>query len=46
VIWIAPSGGRDRPNPDTKEFEIANFDSKAVDMFRLLAQKASDKVRL
>lgn len=38
-IWVAPSGGRDRP---TKEgiFEVASFDPQSIEMFALMAQKA------
>lgn len=38
VIWIAPSGGRDRPNPDTKEWIPASFDVAAVDNMRRLVE--------
>ena len=39
IIWVAPSGGRDRANEDGK-FTVAPFDSKSVEMFRLMADKA------
>mmetsp|Transcript_4816 Transcript_4816/g.15237 ORF Transcript_4816/g.15237 Transcript_4816/m.15237 type:complete len:415 (+) Transcript_4816:33-1277(+) len=42
-IWVAPSGGRDRPNPENGKYQVAPFDSKSVEMFRLMAAKA-DKV--
>ena len=32
-IWVAPSGGRDRPNAETGKFEVAPFDSKSIEMF-------------
>ncbi|CAM9568259.1 unnamed protein product [Chrysoparadoxa australica] len=40
-IWVAPSGGRDRPDPDTGKFVVAPFDPKSVEVFRLMAAKAS-----
>lgn len=36
VFWVAPSGGRDRPD-ETGEFVVAPFDSKVLDMFKILA---------
>uniref|UniRef100_A0A7S4DHE5 Phospholipid/glycerol acyltransferase domain-containing protein n=1 Tax=Lotharella globosa TaxID=91324 RepID=A0A7S4DHE5_9EUKA len=39
-LWVAPSGGRDRPDPETREFVVAPFDDRSVQMFRLMAQKA------
>ena len=39
IIWVAPSGGRDRQGADG-EFEVAPFDSKSIEMFRLMADKA------
>lgn len=39
-IWVAPSGGRDRRNVETREVPIAPFDSKTIDMFRLMANKS------
>jgi glycerol-3-phosphate O-acyltransferase len=39
-LWVAPSGGRDRRNVDTGEVPIARFDSKTIDMFRLMARKS------
>ena len=40
VIWVAPSGGRDRKDADTGSYKVAPFDSKSVEMFRLMADKA------
>lgn len=40
-IWLAASGGRDRPNQETKQFEVSPFDAKAVELFRLMAKKAN-----
>ncbi|KAF8380748.1 hypothetical protein HHK36_028238 [Tetracentron sinense] len=37
IIWIAPSGGRDRPNPSTGEWYPAPFDVSSVDNMRRLA---------
>lgn len=36
IFWVAPSGGRDRPD-ETGEFVVANFDAKSLDMFKLMA---------
>ncbi|KAF3449308.1 hypothetical protein FNV43_RR10036 [Rhamnella rubrinervis] len=38
IIWIAPSGGRDRPDPVTEEWNPAPFDASAVDNIRRLAE--------
>ncbi|XP_042010864.1 glycerol-3-phosphate acyltransferase ATS11, chloroplastic-like isoform X1 [Salvia splendens] len=40
IIWIAPSGGRDRPDPVTKEWHPAPFDSSSVDNMRRLVEHA------
>ncbi|AQK66220.1 glycerol-3-phosphate acyltransferase isoform X1 [Zea mays] len=40
LIWIAPSGGRDRPNPSSGEWYPAPFDSSAVDNMRRLLEHA------
>lgn len=45
VFWVAPSGGRDRPDPATDKFIVSAFDLKALDMFKLVAMQ-SKKVRL
>lgn len=39
AIYVAPSGGRDRPN-DQGIVEIASFDPQSIEMFRLMAQEA------
>jgi glycerol-3-phosphate O-acyltransferase len=39
IVWVAPSGGRDRRGSDG-EYEVAPFDAKSVEMFRLMADKA------
>ncbi len=39
AIYVAPSGGRDRPNKDGV-FEVANFDPQSIEMFYLMAQRA------
>jgi glycerol-3-phosphate O-acyltransferase len=39
VFWVAPSGGRDRPD-ETDSFVVAPFDIKAVDMFKLTAMQS------
>lgn len=38
-IYVAPSGGRDRPNREGK-VEVARFDPQSIEMFWLIAQKA------
>ncbi|CAA0843253.1 Glycerol-3-phosphate acyltransferase-chloroplastic [Striga hermonthica] len=40
LIWIAPSGGRDRPDPVTKEWYPAPFDASSADNMRRLAEHA------
>mmetsp|Transcript_140778 Transcript_140778/g.259223 ORF Transcript_140778/g.259223 Transcript_140778/m.259223 type:complete len:426 (+) Transcript_140778:56-1333(+) len=42
VIWVAPSGGRDRKGEDGN-YKVAPFDPKSVEMFRLMADKAGRK---
>jgi glycerol-3-phosphate O-acyltransferase len=39
VIYVAPSGGRDRRNA-AGEIEVASFDPQSVEMFYLMARKA------
>ncbi|XP_021300505.1 glycerol-3-phosphate acyltransferase, chloroplastic [Herrania umbratica] len=38
ILWIAPSGGRDRPDPLTEEWYPAPFDSSSVDNMRRLIE--------
>jgi len=38
-IYVAPSGGRDRPNREGK-VDVARFDPQSIEMFWLMAQKA------
>ncbi|TXG54208.1 hypothetical protein EZV62_019464 [Acer yangbiense] len=38
IIWIAPSGGRDRPDPRTEEWYPAPFEAASVDNMRRLAE--------
>ncbi|MCB1085104.1 MAG: 1-acyl-sn-glycerol-3-phosphate acyltransferase [Chlamydiia bacterium] len=38
AIYVAPSGGRDRTNPEG-EVEVSPFDPQAIEMFYLMAQK-------
>ena len=40
IVWVAPSGGRDRRNVETNTVPIAPFDSKTIDMFRLMGNKS------
>ncbi|CAM6066071.1 unnamed protein product [Sphagnum tenellum] len=42
LIWIAPSGGRDRPDPVTQEWVPAPFDTSSV----MSAKRLSDSVRV
>ncbi|KAL6008210.1 hypothetical protein ACLOJK_033716 [Asimina triloba] len=37
IIWISPSGGRDRPDPLTRELYPAPFDSSSVDNMRRIS---------
>ena len=39
-IYVAPSGGRDRPNKEGA-VEVAPFDSPSIEMFNLMAKKAT-----
>lgn len=39
IIYVAPSGGRDRPN--NGQIEIADFDPQSLEMFYLMAKKAT-----
>lgn len=39
-IYVAPSGGRDRPNEEGK-VEVAPFDPQSIEMFRLMAAHAN-----
>ncbi|KAK9928048.1 hypothetical protein M0R45_025202 [Rubus argutus] len=41
IIWIAPSGGRDRPDPVTGEWYPAPFDASALDNLRRLAEHSA-----
>ncbi|KAL3497905.1 hypothetical protein ACH5RR_040637 [Cinchona calisaya] len=40
IIWIAPSGGRDRPDPVSGEWYPAPFDTSSVDNMRRLVENA------
>jgi len=40
MIWVAPSGGRDRRDVSTGKTPIAPFDAKTIDMFRLMGTKS------
>ncbi|XP_021969874.1 glycerol-3-phosphate acyltransferase, chloroplastic isoform X1 [Helianthus annuus] len=40
LIWIAASGGRDRPDPITNQWSPAPFDASAVDNMRRLVEHA------
>jgi len=38
-LYVAPSGGRDRPNAQGV-VEVAPFDAKSIEMFRMMAERA------
>jgi glycerol-3-phosphate O-acyltransferase len=38
-MWVAPSGGRDRPN-ERGEVEVAPFDPQSIEMFWLMARRS------
>lgn len=40
ILWVAPSGGRDRRDLETGKTPMAPFDSKTIDMFRLMGNKS------
>jgi glycerol-3-phosphate O-acyltransferase len=40
AIYVAPSGGRDRPNAGG-HVDVAPFDPQSIEMFRLMAQRAT-----
>lgn len=40
VVWFAPAGGRDRRSATTSHVELSDFDSGAVDMMRVTANKS------
>lgn len=42
-IYVAPSGGRDRPG-HKKIVEVAPFDPQSIEMFHLIARKSDKKV--
>lgn len=42
IIYVAPSGGRDRPNAHGI-VEVAPFDAQSIEMFYLMAKKAIKK---
>jgi len=43
VLWVAPSGGRDRRDVESGKIPIAPYDSKTIDMFRLMGRKSKVK---
>lgn len=44
IIYVAPSGGRDRKNAKGR-VEVAPFDSASIEMFYLMARKAKNSTR-
>lgn len=38
-IYVAPSGGRDRPN-ESGEFEVSEFDPQSIELFYLMTKKS------
>jgi glycerol-3-phosphate O-acyltransferase len=43
VFWVAPSGGRDRPD-ESGSFVVAPFDMKALDMFKLVGMQSGRRM--
>ena len=43
LLWVAPSGGRDRRDTTSGKVPCAPFDSKTIDMFRLMGSKSKVK---
>ncbi|XP_028952304.1 glycerol-3-phosphate acyltransferase, chloroplastic-like isoform X1 [Malus domestica] len=41
IVWIAPSGGRDRPDPATGEWYPAPFDAASLDNLRRLGEHSA-----
>ena len=39
IFWVAPSGGRDRPDT-SGDFVVSPFDLKTLDMFKLIAMQS------
>lgn len=42
IIYVAPSGGRDRPN-SKGEIEVSPFDAQSIEMFYLMVKKSNTK---
>jgi glycerol-3-phosphate O-acyltransferase len=42
IIYVAPSGGRDRPNSEGV-VEVAPFDPSSIEMFYLMSKRAAKK---
>ena len=41
IVWVAPSGGRDRPAAETsKYFDVAAFDSRTCFTFKFLGAQS------
>ena len=40
ILWVAPSGGRDRASPDSGKFVVAPFDAKTLDMFKIIQMQS------
>ena len=40
ILWVAPSGGRDRRDLETGKVPLAPFDNKTIDIFRLMGNKS------
>jgi len=43
IFWVAPSGGRDRRDPEIGEFAPAKFDASSVGLFNIMAKRAGKK---
>lgn len=44
LLWMAPSGGRDRRNKTSGVVELSQFDQAAIDMMKLVALKSNRPV--
>ncbi|KAJ8902756.1 hypothetical protein NDN08_006076 [Rhodosorus marinus] len=40
VLWLAPSGGRDRRSKETSEVEVSKFDPDAIETIRFVAARS------
>jgi len=40
VLWLAPSGGRDRRSKETSQVEVSKFDPDAIETIRFVAARS------